>query len=232
MSNAFARARRPWSSPRALLACGATMLLGAAPLGAQVCVGTPSQSSIAYGFDKYSVGSANGGTASLVGSHFAASLGGSYRSINSTVSGFGGLLGLHGIIGASKLTICPGIAIGFTRDTWDPRAGLSTTINTAAAGLGVGVGYEQEVGPVAISPFARVGYGYNLVVYDLTATNATTDVTGDTLSGLTMDYGVIAQYRRFFAGFSATRLPGQEGSNPNAVRAILGVTFSERGRRR
>jgi hypothetical protein len=217
--------------PRALLALGAAALLVAVPVGAQVCVGTPSQSSIAYGFDKFSVGSANGGSASLVGSRFAASLGGSYRSIGSTVSGFGGGLGLNGIIGASKFTICPGLTLGVTRDTWDPRAGLSSTINTVALGGGIGVGYSQEVGPVAVSPFVRVGYGFNLAVYQLSATNAETDVTGDTLSGVVMDYGVIGQYKRFYGGFAASRLPGQEGSNPNAVRLILGVTFRDRVRR-
>lgn len=218
---------------RVLLALGAVTLLAASPLGAQVCVGTPSRSSIAYGYDKYSVGNANGGTASLVGSRFAASLGGNIRSISSDVSGFSGQLGLHGIIGASRFTICPGLTLGYTRDTWDPRAGLSASINMAAVNPGVGVGFEQEVGGgVSVSPFARVGFGYNLVVYDLSATNSETDVTGDTLSGVTIEYGAIAQYGRFFGGFATSRLPGQEGRNPNALRVILGATFSERVRRK
>jgi hypothetical protein len=108
---------------------------------------------------------------------------------------------------------------------------VSTTINTVALGAGIGAGLTQEVGAgVAISPFVRLGYGFNLTVYDVDATGAETDVTGDTLSGVTIDYGAIAHWRYVFGGLVSSRAPGQTGA-PVAMRIILGVTFSERTRR-
>jgi hypothetical protein len=213
---------------RTLAGLGALTLFAAAPLAAQVCVGTPSQNSVAFARDQFSIGNANGAAGSLVGSRFAGSLEANARSISSDVSGFGARLGVNGIFGASRVTICPGVTLGFTRDTWEPGAGVSTSINTAALGAGVGAGFTQELGAgVAISPFARLGFGFNLTVYDLDAPNAETDVTGDTLSGVTFDYGAIVQWRYLYGGLVSSRAPGETDA-PTALRILVGFTFRER----
>lgn len=198
-------------------------------LQAQVCGGTPSTSSIAYSYEQLSVGSSNGVTAGLVGGRFAAVIDGRYRSISSGHTGMEGVLHLNGVFGTSRLSVCPGLRLGVVHDTWDVRTGLTVTSNEIVTGAGVGIGYEQPVyKELTVAPFAHVGYGFNALVFSIAATNATTDVTGDTLSGLIADYGVVLQYRRFYAAYSASRSPGQERNNPRAARFIVGVAFSDR----
>jgi len=208
---------------------GVALATVAQTASAQVCYGTPNTSNVSYSFEQLSVGSSNGGTAALVGRRFAAAIDGRYRSIASDRTGLGGSLRLSPVLGGSRLSICPGIRIGLIRDTWDVRSGLTATSNTIGAGAGVNVGYEFMINDdFSIAPFGGVGFGFNALVYQLDVTNSETDVTGDTLSGLTADYGVMVQYSRFYAGFIGNRAPGSGGPNPSAVRYVIGLSFGDR----
>jgi hypothetical protein len=217
--------------PRSLraLACIAALATFVTSAHAQVCRGAPSGSSAAYSYEQLSVGSSNGVTAALVGGHLAAAIDARYRTISSSHTGLEGVLHVSGVFGTSHLSICPRIRLGLVHDTWDVRSGLSVTSNEIVTGAGVGVGYEQPiVDELTVAPFVHVGYGFNALIFSMDATNATTNVTGDTLSGLIADYGVVLQYRRFYAAYSASRAPGQDGNNPRAARFIIGVAFSDR----
>jgi hypothetical protein len=216
-----------------VVSLGIALMLTTNTLGAQVCRGTPSTSNVSYSFEQMSVGTSNGGSVAFVGSRFAAAIDGRYRSITADNTGMEGLLHLSGVLGTSRLSICPGIRLGVVHDSWNVRSGLSVTSNTIVTGAGVGLGYEQPIGKdFSIAPFGNVGFGFNAVIYSVTATNATTNVTADTLSGLTADYGVVLQYSRVYAAYAASRAPGSGGKNPSAARYIIGVTFGDRRSRK
>ena len=219
-----------WTSALALIAA----ITSSAPsLGAQICSGTPAISNVQFNYDQLAVGNSYGGVGTLVGQKFASGLALTYRNITPNLTGFEGQLRFSGIVGSSRFKVCPGVRLGYARDTWDVRSGLSVTTNLIGLGAGVGVGYEQPiVKGLYLIPYANVGYGFNLTLFNVAATNASTNVTADTVSGLTVEYGVLAHYRFVFAGWAASRAPGTTGTNPSSTRIIVGATFSDRSLRK
>jgi hypothetical protein len=215
------------------VACVSAAAPVVSPLQAQICNGTPSTGSVEYNYEQRSVGSSNGVMGTLVGTHVGASALVRFRSITTNLAGQEGQVRVHGIFGSPRFKVCPGVRIGLVHDVWDARSDLSLTSNTLTLGAGIGAGYEQPVyRGIYVIPFGMVGYGFNAVMYDLKATNAQTDVTGDTLSGVIADYGAIAHYRYVYAGYVGTRAPGSDKARPSTSRFVIGVTFSDRSRRK
>jgi len=208
------------------------LTIAATSLDAQVCHGTPAAGGVEYNYQKFSVGTANSGIATWAAKRVAIAGGFALRTVTPDFKGQDAHLRISGVFGSSRFSVCPGIRVGYQRDTWDAEPGVALKTNSLSLGGGVGFGYEQPVyNELSIAPFVVAGYQFNAVHYDLEATNSETDVTGDTLSGLAIEYGIVARYRVAYVGFAASRAPETEGRHPTSTRFIVGITFSGQGPR-
>ena len=216
----------------AALLLGVAVSVSSGVLAAQSCNGTPTLSGMAYELGSYATGTSHGVALTKVGRRVALGADAKYRGVTSSLTGVEGNVRLSGIFGSSRFSVCPGLGLGVIHDTWDVRSALSLRTTTVGANAGFGFGYEQPLTKdVYLIQFERVGFGYSAILYSITASNANTDVTADTLSGVSADYGVLLHYRHVYTGFAASRAPGSQGGRPSVSRILFGVSFSDRGRR-
>jgi len=195
----------------------------------QTCNGTPSGRSLAYEYAKMSVGTSQGISGTLAGSHAALGVGFAARSVGE-ISGQQGSMRLTLVLPMGNLSLCPGIGLLYQHDTWDVRDDVSLTAHNLAARAGAGLGYEQRLGGgFSISPFVAAQYEFTLSIYDINASgrdSTTTQVTGDTLSRAQLEYGIIGRYRFLYGGVAAHRTSESKGQRPDMARWIIGVAFS------
>jgi hypothetical protein len=206
----------------------ALLSMTASPLNAQACHGTPSGGGVAYEYGKHGgLGTSHGVNAALGGRSLTFGLGARLLDISESVSGQEAHLRLSIGLPLSKLLVCPGIALGYSRSTWDAPEDISVTSQTASLRAGAGLGIEQEIyGGLAIIPFLVAQYEFALTYFEPKLPGAETDATGDSLSQVQLEYGIVARYRFVYAGIAVHRTADQEGSRPYMARYIVGFAFS------
>ena len=209
--------------------------IGAIPLSAssahaQACYGTPSRSHIAYEYGTVPLGQSHGASLSLVGRRTALALGASVGDIEDVSAQDASLrFGLQ--FPAGKVQFCPALGLGFARRSSDPSRPFDVTSNKLSLGAGVGVGFEQEVfAGVSLIPFVAARYQFNLVYITIDQADADTEVSGDTVSTVDFQYGLTANWKVLFVGFSAQRYSDSERAD--FARIVVGLTFGGRSRKK
>lgn len=207
----------------------------AAAAGGQACYGAPDGQSLAYEYAKMSVGTSQGVAGALAGSHAALGVGFAARTVGE-ISGQQGSMRLSLGLPMGNLSLCPGIGLIYQHDRWDVRDDVSLTAHNASARAGAGLGYEQRIASsFSISPFVVAQYEFALSVYDIDTppnSRTTTKVTGDTLSRVQIEYGIIGRYQFLYGGIAAHRTSESKSSRPDMARWIIGVAFSPMRQRR
>ena len=212
-----------------------SVVAGASPLAAQVCHGTPPRGGIAFEHGELSTGTSTGVNLAWAGrGAFDATL--RQRNLDNDRSGQEANVRFALTIG-SKIQFCPGIGLGFGRDEWDAGDGFSLTSNQLTGRAGIGVGMEQPlVAGISLIPFVVAQYEFTAIEYDVDApANAETEVTGDTLSHVDFEYGLMARFKILYGGIAAQRNTEVSGTRPYMARYVLGLTFgsgSKAARRR
>ena len=151
------------------------------------------------------------------------------------LTGQQGALRFSVVLPLLALRICPGLGAVYQHDTWD-RDDASLTVHNVSLRAGAGIGFERQLfAGLSVNPFVVTQYEFNLVALDFSPTGAdssTVHLTGDTLSRVQIEYGVMGRYRFLFGGIAAHRTGSQKGIHPYMARYILGVSFSGgRGRK-
>lgn len=206
------------------------LALSASDLLAQACHGTPGRGGVAYEYGRFAFGHTQGVSGVLAGKRTALALGLRLRDLGSDYSGQEGAFRFSMIFPASKVQICPGIAIGYGRDVWDPEQGLSLTSHNVSLRTGAGFGLEQEVyRGFSVIPFFVAQYEFAITYFNIKVPDGTSSVSGDTLSLLQMEYGLLGRYRMIYGGIAANRSSQTEGLRPNMARWILGFAFGGGG---
>jgi len=191
--------------------------------GAQACHGTPRGTTLAYEYGKLNVGNTQG----LAATFGAVKLGARLRNIDDELSGKEADLRFSIPIGTARFQVCPLLGLGFQRDEWDfdLDSRLTTNMLTLKAGAAFGTEIQVAAG-ISAMPFVQVAYQFSAIHFDLEMPNSEPEVTGDTLSFVDIEYGLVGRYRNFFAGVAANRDTDSEGIHPYQARYIFGFSFS------
>lgn len=197
---------------------------------AQICLGTPSHSSVAYDRGATSVTGSNGGTATLVGGRAALSVGARSYEKWAENSMIGGDMRFALQFRASRVVICPNIGLGYLRSLWEPPAApegtFSVTSHNVEARGGLAVGFEQPVyGGVSVTPFAGARYAFRVWYLDSEFSGDEVSASGDTTSSVELEYGLSARYRNVFLGWSAIRDTDNKGNRPASSRLFVGLAW-------
>lgn len=212
--------RRSWIPALAALLVSC---LGASSLAAQVCHGTPARGGLAFEYAALSVGKSYGVAGALAGRRTALGLGLRMRDISTDVSGQEAALRFSLVLGSQRLSICPGIGLGYLRDKWEASNDISVTSHTLMARVGAGLGYElPEYRGVTLAPYASVHYEFAAKAHDVDVANGETDVTGDTLSHAQIEWGLVVRYKFLFAAFANNHSSDHPGY-PYMSRLLIGL---------
>lgn len=206
--------------------CAVTAVALAVPVvaGAQaVCHGTPRGTTVALEYGKLNEGNTTGLAATFGGLRLGARL----RDIDDDLSGQEFDLRFSVPIGISRFQLCPLLGVGYQRDEWDFDANstLTSQMVTLKAGAAIGAEFPVAAGFSAI-PFLQLAYQFSAIKFDIEAPDSEPEVTGDTLSFVDVEYGLIGRYRNFFAGVAANWDTDSDGFRPYQARWILGFSFS------
>ena len=187
------------------------------------CHGTPRGTTVAYEYGKLSAGNTQGLAATFGGVRFGARL----RDIDDDVTGQEFDLRFSVPIGTSKFQVCPLLGLGYQSDEWDfdVNSSLTSQMLTLKAGAAFGAEFPVAAGFSAM-PFIQIAYQFSAIKFDIEAPNSEPEVTGDTLSLVDIEYGLVGRYRNFFAGVAANRDTDSDGIRPYYARWILGFSFS------
>ncbi len=195
-------------------------------LEAQTCYGTPSRGGLSANYTRVSFGKSVGASGTLAGEHFAWTVGGRSVSYGPTTTGFGGDTRVAVALGAEHFRVCPALGLDYEQRDWTTKNGKVSTMQLAA-GAGIGFGYEQSIGEnVRIIPFANGRYQFSALKFDFSSSNSVSETTADTLSGVHVQYGLVAQFKSFYLGFMGER-PLESGA-ASVARAFVGITFADR----
>ncbi len=215
---------------RSLCAATLTLLVSSRAVHAQVCFGTPSHGGISYDRGAAFAGYSNGATATVAGQHVAFSVGGRVleKVPASTTQSGDARFSLQ--FGASRVTVCPGLGIGYRHSVWDAPANrgvdFNVTTHAVAARAGVSVGIEQPVyRGASIIPFVGARYAFRLYYLDTKATSGAVSASGDTTSSMEIEYGLTVRYSLVYLGWSALHDTDRPGTRPIASRLFVGVTW-------
>ncbi|HEX9563327.1 MAG TPA: hypothetical protein VF981_05120 [Gemmatimonadaceae bacterium] len=203
-------------------------LTTAANAGAQTCRGTPRGGGLAFVRGQSFVGSTNGVAAAVAGGRFA--IDGDYRSLTADaegVSGFDASVRFSLLLGGNNLLVCPSLGFVYNSEDWEFGDGGSLTTRTGSARAGLGLGYQREVYKgLSLIPFISADYDFTAIVFTLDpAEEGDEELSGDTLSRVNVQYGILAQYKFFYAGISADRYSDTKGDRPLLARWMVGITF-------
>ena len=195
---------------------------------AQICAGTPRGGGIAFEYGTSAVGHTQGLSASLGGGRHSFGAAYRHRTLEEDATGNEARIRYSLGFGAGPLQICPGLGLGFIRDTWNAQNDVTLHTSALSGRAGVGIGLEQAVYKgFAVIPFAVVHYEFTAIKFDLDAPAGTeTDISGDTLSGVDIEYGLLARYKFVYGGIAAQRNTERSGNRPYLARWIVGFTFS------
>ena len=135
------------------------------------------------------------------------------------------------IVPILAIRICPGLGFVYQHDTWD-QPDASVTIHNISLRAGAGLGFEQRVfGGFSVNPFVVTEYDFTLTALDFNpsgADSSNVQLTGDTLSRVQIEYGLIGQIPIVWWYCRASNR-GSKGTRPYMARYILGVSFSGAG---
>ena len=207
-------------------------LLTAPTANAQACFGTPNRSSVAFEHGLPQVGSVNGAEATLVRRRFNLNVNGRVTSVDPDVDGYQGALRLGLQFGTSRFAFCPALGVGLTSETWEPTSDLSLRSRTLSLRGGAGFGFEQPIYKgVSAIPFVAARYEFDAIVLDdAKSPDPETEIGGDTLSVVDIQYGLTLRYRFAYLGFAAQRNSDTKGSRPYYSHILLGFTFGSDGK--
>lgn len=196
---------------------------------AQICHGTPGRGGIAYERGLEALSTSHGASATFAGNRTAfninASVFGKTPENTSRAAGARFSMQFH----ANRLAICPGLGLGYGRNVWTvpqgPVGDVSITTHAVALRPGVAVGLAQPVfRGVTLIPSLGVKYAYK-VWYLSSKSEGDVFPSGDTASVVEIEYGLTAQYRNVYLGWSALRDSDSDGLRPIAARFFLGITW-------
>jgi hypothetical protein len=180
-------------------------MFAASSAEAQVCHGTPPGSSIAYVNGAHRGGTSHGGAATFTPGSSAITLAGNVSETGSAISGFEGSI-RYSLVRGSKVVICPTLALGFERTTWDLDATTTLNTNEATGRAGLGAGYAFAIGDKAgIAPFLMAEYAHRLTHFDLQEGDAEAVNTGVDKGRAEASFGLVAYYTRVYLGASVVR---------------------------
>ena len=207
---------------RVLLA--SAFLAGAAPvLSAQICLGGPKTTSLAYVNGKGTGMTSNGGIVTFHPGNVALSLGGAAVDAGSNESGFNGSFRFAYAIGG-KLQVCPTLGLGFSRLKWDVDANASVTTNQLVGRGGVSIGYDIVInGDFDIAPFVAGEYAERVRYFQTQVTNSATSNSATTHGAAEASYGVMVRYTHIFVAYSGSH--AFEKAPPSDRRLIVGFAF-------
>lgn len=215
------------SLTRAAQAAAILTMVFATTVEAQSCRGLSRSGGIAYMRGQSLSGVSNGVAASLAGGRFAVD--GSYGSLTADaddISGMDASLRFSMLFGGSNFKFCPSLGFLYNSDEWQIDATTNLTQRTVSGRLGVGFGYEWEAYPgLSLVPFASVDYDFSGFVFTLDADDGEDELSGDTLSRASIQYGVAAQYRMVFLSYAAERYSDTKGTRPHLGRLLVGVSL-------
>ncbi len=211
----------------------ATTSVASSQLQAQACFGTPSRTNVAYEYGVLSFGQSNGVSAVLGGGR--TSLGLAVRTGEIDDSDIqGGDLRFSIKLPAGKVQICPALGVGYRSLTSDPSPNFSINAKTLSLRAGGGVGFEQEVfAGISLIPFVAARYEFSLTYINVDAANADPDdeISGDTLSGVDIEYGLTAVWKMLYVGIAAQRNQ-DSGDRPYFARYVIGFTLGNNSKKR
>jgi len=194
---------------------------------AQACFGLAPRGGVAYENIRYSVGTGHAVNAGVAAGHVA--LGGSARvvRINDVADGYEGGIRIAGIIPISRVQLCPGIGVNYRHDDWVTRQNATLATDQLALRAGAGIGMEQPIYKgFSLIPSVGVHYQFDVYKFDVKSTSANEiTTTGDTVSRVAIDYGLVARYRFLYVGVSAARFSDAQGIRPSVARYIIGFAF-------
>jgi hypothetical protein len=180
-----------------------------------------------------SVGQSQGLSGTLAGQRVALGVGAAMRDLGE-LTGQQAALRFSVVLPLLAIRICPGVGLLYQHDTWD-QSDASVTVHNVSLRAGAGLGFEQHVfAGLSVNPFVVGQYDFTLTALDFEpsgADSSNVQLTGDTLSRVQIEYGVIGRYRFLFGGIAAHRTSDQKGIRPYMARYILGVSFSGLGGR-
>jgi hypothetical protein len=199
----------------------------AARVDGQGCHGTPARGGLALEHGGLSIGTTEGANVAFAGTRAAFGAAYRYRDIGPRLNGHEGAIRFSLIVGPSRLLLCPTLGLGYQRDTWTVNDSTSIISNRLAARGGVQTGIDLSIGKsVVVTPFAGAQFEYAVVGFEA-AGSGETNVTGDTLSQVDLEYGAIIRYRRIFAGVIANQY--SDLKRPYMGRLVLGLAFGPVG---
>jgi hypothetical protein len=208
----------------------AALALSPSAMLAQACHGTPNGPSAAYEYAKMSVGQSQGLNGTLAGQRVAFGAGAAMRDLGA-LSGQQASLRVSLVLPILAVRLCPGLGLIYQHDTWD-RSDASLTVHNLSARAGAGLGFEQHlVAGLSVNPFVVAQYDFTLTAFDFAprgSDSANVQLTGDTLSRVQIEYGIIGRYKFFYGGIAAHRLGEQKGIRPYMARYIVGIAFKAR----
>jgi hypothetical protein len=197
---------------------------------AQACHGTPSGASAAYEYGKMSVGQSQGLNGTLAGQRFAVGAGATMRDLGA-LTGQQASLRFSLVLPILAVRLCPGLGVIYQHDTWD-RSDATLTVHNLSARAGAGLGFEQHLfAGLSVNPFVVTQYDFTLTAFDFAPSGSDStnvQLTGDTLSRVQIEYGVIGRYKFLYGGIAAHRLGEQKGVRPYMARYIVGIAFKTR----
>jgi hypothetical protein len=208
----------------------ATLAALTSPVQGQTCHGTSRGGGIALEHGSLSIGRIDGATIALAGSRVAFGAAYRYRDINTDQNGHEGEFRFSLLFGGSRLLICPTVGLDYQRDTWSLGDGQSIISNRVAGRGGVNAGLDLPIGgSFVVTPFAGARYEFAVIAFEAAGGSAETNVTGDTLSHVDIEYGAIVHYRGVFGGVITNRY--SDLKRPYMARLVLGFGFGGTGRR-
>jgi hypothetical protein len=217
-------------------AVGAALaLVGLAPrVDAQVCHGTPAKGGVEYERGAHTVANSNGAAATIAGDRTSLNVRARVFDKSPDETHLGGDFRFAMQFHANRLAICPGLGLGYRRDVWTLPSGPwgtgSITTHGVAVRPGVAVGMAQPVyRGISLIPSLGVKYAYKLWYLSNDITPSEVTASGDTASAVEIEYGLTAQYRNVYLGWTALRDSDSNGLRPNEARFFLGLTWGVGG---
>jgi hypothetical protein len=195
------------------------------PLHAQTCNGTPRFGGVDYEYEQRGIGTSQGAGLTLAASHVA--LNAAYRKsdLGTNLTGQTGETRVSVPIDAGVFLICPGLGLQYDQDVWNATQTETVTARTGTGRAGLSLGVNSLThGDAQVIPFLGVDYSFAVRVFSLNATGAQNTTTGDTLSHIELNYGIVARFKFVYAGFESRR---QGSDRPFVTLWKAGFTIRE-----
>jgi len=201
----------------------------ALPMRGQACHGTPRGGAIAFEHAELSIGKSEGGSIAVAGNHAAIAGTYRYRKVAPDRNGHEGATRLSLVLGMSNLVLCPTLGLDYQRDTWTIDQSSSVLSNRLAGRGGLNAGLDIPLGKsFLITPFAGGQYEFAVLEFDPSGSGGNSNIMGDTLSHVDLEFGAIAQFKSLYGGFSVNR--HTDFGRPYMARFVVGFALGSKRR--